>query len=72
MHSSLWWVNPLMLFVVGAILVSRGVWKYTQYDSAKRQELSQTRFSTLQTVLFWVGLFLTFWAARIGLGFIKH
>jgi hypothetical protein len=71
-HSSLWWINPLILFVVGAILLSRGVWKYTQYDSAKRQELSQARVSGVQTVLFWVGLFLTFWAARIALGLIRR
>jgi len=72
MHSSLWWINPLMFFVVGVFLVGRGVWKYTQYDSAKRQELSQARVSVVQTVLFWVGLFLTFWAARIALGFIRR
>ncbi len=72
MHSTPWWINPLMLFLVGAILIGRGVWQYTHYDSAKRQELSQARVSTVQTVLFWVGLLLTFWAARIALGLIRR
>jgi hypothetical protein len=72
MHSSPWWINPLMLFVVGAVLLSRGIWKYTHHDSAKSQQLSQARVSMVQTVLFWVGLFLTFWAARIALGFIRR
>ena len=72
MHSSLWWINPVMFFAVGAILVGRGVWKYTHYDSAKSQQLSQARVPVVQTVLFWVGLFLTFWGARIALGFLKR
>jgi hypothetical protein len=72
MHSTPWWLNPLILFLVGAILTSRGVWQYTHYDSAKRQELSLARVSTVRTVLFWVGLFLVFWAARIALGLIRR
>jgi cytochrome c-type biogenesis protein CcmH/NrfF len=72
MHSTVWWINPLMLLIVGVFLVSRGVWKYTHHDSAKSQQLSQARVPVVQTVLFWVGVFLTFWAARIALGFMKR
>jgi uncharacterized membrane protein SirB2 len=72
MHSSHWWINPLMLFVVGVVLVSRGIWKYTHHDSVKSQQFSQARVPVVQTVLFWVGIFLTFFGARIALRLIQR
>jgi hypothetical protein len=64
MHSSLW------LVAIGIVLLSQGILRFAQRVPAKTQEPSQARVSTVRTALFWVGLFLTIWAARIA--FIKR
>ena len=72
MHSSFWLVAPLMALVTGVILLSQGLWRSAQHNSAKEQRPAQARITVVRTVLFWVGVFLTIWAARLAFGFLRR
>jgi hypothetical protein len=73
MHSasSLWLVAPLMSLVVGVILVSQGLWRSTQRNSAGRGVSDATIFR-VRAVLLSMGLFLTVTSAVLAFGFIRR